>query len=111
MTLHWYWDRVLSARYPRLPGESREHRVTRVAAEVIAHTAGDSAASRATPPDFGLWARESLALAQQQVYCCGIVPGRAAPESYLLHADAVAEPRIALAGYRLAALLEQILAQ
>jgi hypothetical protein len=43
------------------------------------------------------------------VYCCGVVEGSAAPPAYLAHADAVAEPAIALAGARLAALLERLL--
>ena len=110
MSLHWYWDRILSARYPRLDGESRERYVARVADDVLASTARSSVAGQAGQLDFEAWSRESLALAEHEVYCCGIAPWQPAPESYLLHADAVAEPRIALAGERLAALLERILA-
>jgi len=111
MSLHWYWDRVLSARYPRLPDESRERYVARVTEAVLAHTGGDSLAARAGQLDFAVWARESLASAQRDVYCCGIAPWQPASDRYLAHADAIAEPRIALAGFRLAALLERIFAQ
>jgi hypothetical protein len=65
----------------------------------------DSVASLITITSFDVWGRESLALAQHEVYCCGIQRGAAAPESYLEHAAAVSEQRIAVAGYRLAALL------
>jgi hypothetical protein len=105
MSLHWYWDRVLSARYPREPGETQEAYVARVSAEVEARTPRAKVAARIAPADFDLWARESLTAAEREVYCCGIAPGAPAPESYLQHADAVAEPAIALAGYRLADLL------
>jgi len=110
-SLHWYWDKVLTMRYPRLEGESRERWVARVADDVLANTARQSSAAAIGSLDFTGWARESLALAQQEVYCCGIAPWQPAPESYLLHADAVAEPRIALAGARLAVLLDQLFAQ
>jgi hypothetical protein len=105
MSLHWYWDRILSARYPKEPGESEEAYVARVSMEVAARTPREKVAERIAPGEFYDWARESLGAAEREVYCCGIAPGAPAPESYLQHADAVAEPAIALAGYRLADLL------
>ena len=108
MSLHWYWDRVLSARYPKEPGETQEAYVMRVSAEVAARTPRAQVAARLEPADVDLWARESLTAAERDVYCCGIAPGAAAPDAYLQHADAIAEPAIALAGYRLADLLNAL---
>jgi hypothetical protein len=105
MSLHWYWDRILTARYPRQPGESEGAYIDRVAGIVMTAVPRDSVASLITITSFDAWGRESLALAQHEVYCCGIQRGAAAPESYLEHAAAVSEQRIAVAGYRLAALL------
>jgi hypothetical protein len=105
MSLHWYWDRVLTATYPKTPGETQEAYVTRVTAAVEARAPRDSLAARIAVTDFDRWATESLAAAQHEVYCCGLIAGTPAPESYLVHAGAVAEPAIALAGYRLASLL------
>jgi hypothetical protein len=111
MTLHWYWDRVLSARYPRNPGEGETEYVARVASMVQARTPADSVTARVAERDFERWARESLRTAEVDVYCCGVERGQAAPLSYLAHADAVSEPAIALAGYRLAALLNRLIGQ
>ncbi len=109
MSLHWYWDEVLTARYPRRTEETDEAYVARVTASVVANVPRDSLAPRLAEPSFDLWAMESLQAAERQVYCCGVTRGAAAPESYLAHADAVSEPAIALAGHRLAALLERLL--
>ena len=109
-SLHWYWDKVLSARYPRREGETPDAYVERVATEVLAHTSRDSLATRIAEPSFDLWAQESLRAAEHDVYCCGVERAQEPPDSYLVHADAIAEPAVALAGYRLAALLERLLA-
>jgi hypothetical protein len=108
MSLHWYWDRILAARYPRLAGESDAAYIDRVAVIVMTAVPRDSVAHLITITSFDAWGRESLALAQHEVYCCGVQRGAAAPESYLEHASTVSERRIALAGYRLAALLDSL---
>jgi hypothetical protein len=109
MSLHWYWDRILTARYPRSDAESDDAYIARIADAVMAHAPTDSAQWMRDPAAFESWAKESLVLAQTQVYCCGIMQGVAAPPEYLTHTDQTAEPRIALAGYRLAALLTKLL--
>jgi len=109
MSLHWYWDRILTARYPRGDAESDDAYIARVADAVMAHAPTDSLTWQPAPGEFELWAKESLWLAQTRVYCCGAVPGAEPPPEYLAHVDQVSEPRIALAGYRLAALLTQLL--
>ncbi len=110
MSLHWYWDRILTARYPRESGESEAAYIDRVAAIVTAAVPRDSVASLIAITSFDAWGRESLALAQHEVYCCGIQRGVAAPESYMDHATQVSERRIAVAGYRLGALLNSLFA-
>ena len=109
MSLHWYWDRVLTARYPRTDAESDDAYIARVADAVMTHAPADSTAWMEMPDAYERWAKESLVLAQTQVYCCGVVEGSGAPAEYLAHTDQTAEPRIALAGYRLAALLTRLL--
>ena len=104
MSLHWYWDRTLSERHPRESGEGDDAYVARVAALVAPRAPADTMGA-----DVERWARGAFALAEHDVYCCGIVEGSAAPPEYLTHADAIAEPAIALAGVRLAALLERLL--
>jgi len=109
MSLHWYWDRILTARYPRSDAESDDAYIARVADAVMAHAPADSTMWVWQPDPFERWAKESLLAAQTQVYCCGVAQGVAAPPEYLAHTDQTSEPRIALAGYRLAALLTKLL--
>jgi hypothetical protein len=111
MSLHWYWDRVLSTRYPRFPAEEDDAYVARVAGDVLRDAPPDFTAARIAAGDFTLWARQSLDAAEHEVYCCDVRPGVAASPAYLAHAAAVSEPAIALAGYRLAALLEELFGQ
>ena len=109
MSLHWYWDRVLTVQYPRGQGEEDAAYVARVAAQVLAHAPKASATAKIADGEFELWARQSLYAAENQVYCCGLERARAAPPAYLAHADEVSEPAIALAALRLAALLDRLL--
>ena len=110
LSLHWYWDQVLTSRWPRTDGESDDAYIARVAREVMSHAPTDSTGWIVGAGAFELWARQSLTLAQTQVYCCGAQPGVEPPPAYLTHSDETSEPRIALAGYRLAALLTKLLA-
>jgi hypothetical protein len=61
-----------------------------------------------SPPDALGWAREGLRLAETVAYT-GVDPGTAPSAAYQAEALTVSEGRIALAGYRLAALLNEAL--
>jgi len=110
MSLHWYWDRVFSTRYPRLSAEEDDAYVARVTGYVLKSAPPHFTAAQIAPGNFDLWARQSLDAAQHQVYCCGIERNVAAPPAYLAHAGELSDAAVVLAGYRLAALLEQLLA-
>ena len=114
MNLHMFWDGV--------EGMSLNHDVIRKSADRIEH---DHPASdfkdQITNPDVSAWAKESLAAAKEKVYLNGTIPHAtrdeaqnnpdsvpALPAGYEKDAQALADQRIALAGYRLAALLEGI---
>lgn len=109
MNLHWYWDRVLSDHYPRMSAEEDPVYVARVTATVLAQAKPDVSATAIANGDFELWAKQSLASAQHQVYCCGVERGHASPDAYAAHVLAVSQPAMVLAGSRLAALLNELL--
>ncbi|HEX6911673.1 MAG TPA: S1/P1 nuclease, partial [Longimicrobium sp.] len=60
------------------------------------------------PGEFEEWSREGFRIAQRVAYT-GVTRDQAAPPSYRRHAWSAAEGRVALAGYRLADLLNRTL--
>jgi len=103
--LHGYWDRILGEAIPSDPGEDSIAYADRVAHR-IERTHPLAALTAAT--DVLDWAREGLRLAQTVVYA-GVTRGDAPSAAYEAEALKVAELRLALAGYRLATLLNEAL--
>ena len=101
--LHAYWDRILDASVAPEPGEDSIAYAGRMAHLI------EQAQPRVTPPaDVSGWAQEGLRLAQTVVYA-GVSRGGAPSAAYEAAALTVSQQRIALAGYRLAALLNEAL--
>ena len=101
--LHAYWDRILDASVAPEPGEDSIAYAGRMAQRI----------ERAEPPvtpsaDVSGWAQEGLRIAQTVVYV-GVSRSNAPSAAYEAEALKVSEGRIALAGYRLAALLNEAL--
>ncbi len=107
MPLHAWWDRLLSYRFPRRSGESERERVDRAADAIRWRHSFPELRPRLAAGDFWSWGKESLALAQTVVYAPPLERGWAPPEAYFDRAWRSVEPAIALAGYRLAELLER----
>ena len=101
--LHGYWDRILDASVAPEPGEDSIAYASRMAQRI------EGTEARVTPSaDVSGWAQEGLRLAQTVVYA-GVSRGSAPSAAYEAEAVKVSEGRIALAGYRLAALLNEAL--
>src|SRR5947208_3029137 len=101
--LHAYWDRILDEAIAPEPGEDSIAYASRIARQ-IDRVAGTPAAGS----DVLGWAHEGLRLAQTFVYS-GVSRGSAPSAAYQAEALKVSEAQIALAGYRLAALLNAVL--
>ena len=106
--LHWYWDSVLSKSYRRRLFESEEERVERVAHLIQQKHPESSFADRLQPGRYEEWARAGFATSKSAVYQ-GVEPGRTPSREYRKTALGIAEPAVALAGYRLAELLDRVL--
>lgn len=105
--LHSYWDRIFDeARSPRF-WESRNSWVERLAEEATAAWPGDRLA-KLGEGDPEAWAAEGLGLAQTVVYP-GVERFQAPSASYRAQALTTSHRAVALAGYRLADLLESTL--
>jgi len=108
--VHRAWDVVLRDRFPQQDGEMLEAYIGRIATAVMeAHPRAGFEAVLAQTADFTAWAREGLATAQRAAYPAYLERDAPPPARYMDDVYAAAAPRIALAGYRLATLLEALL--
>jgi hypothetical protein len=105
--LHSYWDRMLDRAIPRYPNESTGAYLARAAALVVTRHPQVSLEGDLRPGKFEDWARESLAEAKR-AYPPTLRRGQAPPATYAQWASSVAIERAARAGYRLAAILEEV---
>ena len=106
--LHWYWDSLLSKTFRRRLFESEEERVARVARVIQQDHPLSSFTDRLEPGRYEDWAQAGLATSKSFVYQ-GVERDKTPSREYRKAAFAVAEPGVALAGYRLAELLDRVL--
>ena len=106
--LQAYWDEILDRLIASDPGEDSIAYATRMARRIERIHPRASLATPAASTDVVGWEREGLHLAQTVVYA-GVTRGEPPSATYQAQALTVAERRIALAGYRLAALLNDAL--
>jgi len=103
--LHAYWDDILDETVSLPTYEDSLAYATRIAHQLEVAFPPDSAANAS---DVDIWERESLHLAQTVVYA-DLARGRVPSAAYLAQALNRAERQMALAGYRLANLLDDVL--
>lgn len=106
--LHGYWDDILDEGVAREPGEDSIAFATRLAHDIEHAHSLAALADPAASTDVAGWEHQGLHLAQTVVYA-GIVQGEAPSAAYRAEALETSEAQIALAGYRLAALLNEAL--
>jgi hypothetical protein len=104
-SLHWYWDQLVSKRFQKRASESQEAYVERVARTFERRFPAASQRSKLEAGRFEDWVAAGYATSKSIVYR-GVVPGREPGRSYRRRAFRTVEPRIALAGYRLAEFLQ-----
>jgi hypothetical protein len=104
-SLHAYWDNILGVSVRRARGERADDYINRVAALLMARHPQTSLASRTEEMDFGAWAREGLRLSQTRVYPTTLQRGGRPTESYRRMTFDTSAEAMALAGYRLANVL------
>jgi hypothetical protein len=106
--LHAYWDNILDEGIGRRVGEDSIAYATRLAARIEQTHPLASLAAPAASSDVLGWEHEALRVAQTVAYG-GVTRGAAPSSTYRDNALWASERQIALAGYRLAALLNDAL--
>jgi S1/P1 Nuclease len=108
--LHAVWDGLTGPAFPWRVGEASDAEyVGRIARSIAADWPRARMAGRVLPGEFVAWSQEGLRVAQNEAYP-PLSPGDRATLRYLRASWNAAAPRIALAGYRLAELLNGALA-
>jgi hypothetical protein len=107
--LHGFWDSA-GGQFPDIDDYSTEGLVPAIAQEIMQEYPASSFENfdPTVPANFTLWALESLALARDVSY--NLVEGSRPDQAYIDVTRNVTRSQIAIAGFRLAALLESILA-
>lgn len=109
--LHALWDSILRrARRPSF-GESYFRWVSRVAMELAAAHPRDSLAREIAVESPESWCKESAAIAMSSAYPEYLERNSPLPKRYQDEVFAIARKQAALAGYRLARVLERLLAR
>lgn len=108
--LHGYWDGIVGMAAPWRPGDTDQAAyVGGIAASIERRFPPSWARTRLLPGDVQAWSMEGYRISTQSVYRAWLVRGQAAPPRYLVQSWAIARPRLALAGYRLADVLNRAL--
>jgi hypothetical protein len=108
-TLHWYWDSILTNAIPKQAGEADEAYVGRLAALLVSRNPYSARALRLDLGHYEAWCNDGYDLAKTVVYPPYLVREKLPPSYYQDLALGIAQPAMALAGYRLAALLDWML--
>lgn len=106
--LHSYWDQAVTREHRWLPGDTTPDLFVESAAEAVQRGQPRSRFdTRLLPGRYPEWARESVGVAKTVAYT-GVTEGERPSAAYRRKVYRAAEPRVALAGYRLAEMLNRL---
>jgi hypothetical protein len=110
LSLHGYWDGIVDRAVPRLPNETTDERayLARVTSMIVAAHPRASMTARLKSADVAAWSLEGLALTKQHAYPATLRRGQMPSAAYRANAARIALEAVALGGYRLADLLNQM---
>ena len=106
--LHWFWDSLMSRNLPRVSDEGDTTYIPRLETEIVKSFPMSKFAAQMKPGKFDEWQKESFEFATREVYPASLLRNQAPSAAYPTRAVQDAEERLALAGYRIADLLNKI---
>ena len=105
--LHWFWDSILGRIIPRKDMSDAEY-ITLIGDSIMNKYPRDEMQNRLEIGNFRQWMKGSLQLATTDVFSSDLIRYETPSAKYRRNAFKVSEEQMALAGYRLGAMLEQI---
>lgn len=105
--LHWLWDSIIVRYQPNVKDACEADYLDPIAQEIMAKYPYDKMKERIQPGKFEAWARESLDIAMNDVYK-DVKWFEAPSDKYKKKAFEIAQERLALAGYRMGDLFNEV---
>lgn len=106
--LHWFWDSIVVRNIPNKNNACDADFIDPIAEQIIKKYPYSQVQGRLAPGKFDEWIKESLAAAQTAVFSSDLKRFEMPSEKYKKNALKVAEERLALAGYRMGELFNQV---
>jgi len=108
-SLHTRWDGAINKGVVRTGNEATSAYLTRVTGVGMKAHPQASLAGELNPAAFADWCQESFDITKEEIYPHSLRRGQTPPPAYPKTTIAIAKERAALGGYRLGALLEELL--
>jgi hypothetical protein len=109
--LHSFWDRIIGSYIPRKNDAPDAVYLPEIGAKIMKKYPFAKMQNRLELGQYDKWQQESFKIATTAVFPATLIRFQPAPASYKKKAFGIAEERIALAGYRMGATLNQIFGQ
>jgi osmotically-inducible protein OsmY len=110
LNLHWYWDSIIGRNVPRVNDACDSDYLPAIAQQMMKKYPFAKMQSRLEIGKFDEWQKEGFQIASTKLYPASLKFGEMPAESYKRMAFEIAQEQIALAGYRLGEMLNQIFA-
>lgn len=107
LNLHWYWDSILRNGYPR-KDESDGDYIPMIGAKIIKRYPMSKLQTEANVINFDVWQQEGFKKAKTELYPATLKRDETPSKMYEKNAINISERAMALAGYRLAKMLNEI---
>ncbi len=108
LSLHSYWDGIIDRAVARLPNEGEQAYVSRVSAAIVTRHPLAAMSPRLKSSAFAAWSSEGFETTKRAVYPSTLTRGQMPLPAYQSNVLTIAQEAIALGGYRLADLLNQM---
>lgn len=110
LNLHWYWDSIIGRNIPRFYDACDSEYIPTIARDIMEKFPYSKFQNQMELGKFEKWQQEGFQIAATKLYPPTLMRFEQPSESYKKQAFQIAEERIALAGYRLGQMLDQIFA-
>lgn len=108
MNLHWFWDSIVNRVATRKNDACDADYLPPIADKIMKKYPFAKMQNRLNPGKFEEWKKESFQLATTEVFSSTLIRNQMPSSKYVKNAFNIAEEQIALAGYRMGEMLNEI---
>ncbi len=108
--LHWFWDSIIGRNIPNTADVCEADYLDPIAVDIMKKFPFSSLQGRLKPGNFEEWKKESFEIASTDVYPPDLKRNETPSDKYRKAAFKISQERMALAGYRMGALFNEVFA-